>query len=62
MDYNPKLTISKLPLFELEVNYDSLKSFLKNIESNQKEQETLLSELKHDRTLFNLVPKKLYLS
>jgi len=25
MDYNPKLTISKNPLFELEVNYDSLK-------------------------------------
>jgi hypothetical protein len=28
MEYNPKLTISKVPLFELEVNYDSLKQFL----------------------------------
>ncbi len=28
MEYNPKLVISKVPLFELEVNMDSLKQFL----------------------------------
>lgn len=52
MEYNPKLTISKVPLFQLEVNYDSLKQFLVTTQENQKAQAISIKNLQTDSYTF----------